>query len=288
MGVVQQSVEDGVGDRGFTDPAVPVLDGQLRGDHGGTAVGTIVDEFEQVLAAVGLERLQREIVEDEAVELGKGEQPAFVRAVAARDAQFLEQPRQASVERAVTEAAGALRERTGESGLADAGGADDQHGLSALDPLAVSKAGDLGGLQGATGAGVAVLEAGLGVPESRLGQQALQAVRVAVSVLALDQQREAVLERERARGGQRELLLERPLMIRRRPSGNWTGLRGCVARRRVSPYGHSIRWRGRIGSCSRPCQAPSITFAASPIATCARSWPAIPCSTTPHWQFPGG
>ncbi len=84
MGVVQQSVEDGVSDRGFADPAVPVLDGQLRGDHSGAPVGAIVDEFEQILAAVGPERLQREIVEDEAVELGEGEQAALVRAIAAR------------------------------------------------------------------------------------------------------------------------------------------------------------------------------------------------------------
>ena len=132
MGVVQQSVEDGVSDRGFADPAVPVLDGQLRGDHSGAPVGAIVDEFEQILAAVGLERLQREIVEDEAVELGEGEQAAFVRAIAARDAQFFEQPRQTSVERAVTEAAGALRECAGEPGLADPGGTDDEHGLAIL------------------------------------------------------------------------------------------------------------------------------------------------------------
>ncbi len=60
---MQQSIEDRVGDRRLPDPAVPVLDRQLRGDHGGAPLGPIVDDLEQVLATVGLERLQRPVVE---------------------------------------------------------------------------------------------------------------------------------------------------------------------------------------------------------------------------------
>jgi len=34
MGVMEEPIEDGIRDGGLTDPAVPVLDGQLRGDDG--------------------------------------------------------------------------------------------------------------------------------------------------------------------------------------------------------------------------------------------------------------
>ncbi len=35
MGLGQQTIEDGIGDGGIADPAVPVLDRKLMGDDGG-------------------------------------------------------------------------------------------------------------------------------------------------------------------------------------------------------------------------------------------------------------
>ena len=51
----QQPVQDRVGDGRVTDPAVPVLDGQLVGDDGGALAGAIVDDLEQVGAGDGIE-----------------------------------------------------------------------------------------------------------------------------------------------------------------------------------------------------------------------------------------
>lgn len=45
MSVVEQAIEDGVGDRGFTDPGMPVLDRQLRGNDGGAPVAAIIDQL---------------------------------------------------------------------------------------------------------------------------------------------------------------------------------------------------------------------------------------------------
>ena len=44
--VVQQAVQDGVSDRGFTDDVVPVFDWALAGDHGGSFVVAVLDDFE--------------------------------------------------------------------------------------------------------------------------------------------------------------------------------------------------------------------------------------------------
>src|ERR1019366_8381973 len=64
MRVMEEAVKDGIGDGvrgaaapsrrgpdGVADPTVPVLDGQLRGDDNGVALGAIVHDFQQILSA---------------------------------------------------------------------------------------------------------------------------------------------------------------------------------------------------------------------------------------------
>jgi hypothetical protein len=45
--VVQESIQDGIGHGGFPDVGMPLVDGQLAGDDGGTAAVTIFEDFEQ-------------------------------------------------------------------------------------------------------------------------------------------------------------------------------------------------------------------------------------------------
>ena len=49
--MVQQAIQDGVGDGGFTDDGMSVFDRALTGDHGGSLVVTILDDFEQIIAS---------------------------------------------------------------------------------------------------------------------------------------------------------------------------------------------------------------------------------------------
>jgi hypothetical protein len=81
--------------------------------------------------------------------------------------------------------------------------------LRPLEPLAVGEAGEQPVIEPAARALVEVLEVGGGVLESRLAQQRGEAPAAAVGDLALDEQREAVFERQGLRTRQRELLLER-------------------------------------------------------------------------------
>lgn len=48
VSVVDQAVENGVGEGRICDRLVPVLDGQLAGDDGGAAAVTILEDFEKV------------------------------------------------------------------------------------------------------------------------------------------------------------------------------------------------------------------------------------------------
>ena len=52
MGVVEKAVEDGVSEGGVADDIVPVLDGDLGGEDGPTAGVAVVEDFEQIVAAL--------------------------------------------------------------------------------------------------------------------------------------------------------------------------------------------------------------------------------------------
>ena len=68
MGVVDEAVEDGVGDGGVGDDLVPMLDRHLTGDDGRSALVAIVDDFEEIATLVAGERGEAPIVEDEQVD----------------------------------------------------------------------------------------------------------------------------------------------------------------------------------------------------------------------------
>ena len=47
---MHEPVEDGVGVGGFADGFVPVFDGQLAGEKGGSALVAVFEDFEQMAA----------------------------------------------------------------------------------------------------------------------------------------------------------------------------------------------------------------------------------------------
>ena len=122
-GVMDESVEDGVGEGGVAEQLMPLGQGELAGDEGG-ARGVSV--FEEVAAVVGVERGESEVVEDEEVGFGEGGEELGVSAVAAGDGEVVQEPGDAQVQCGEAVAAGVVSESTGEPGLADTGGAGDE------------------------------------------------------------------------------------------------------------------------------------------------------------------
>ena len=55
IGVVDEAVEDGVGDGGIADDFVPVVDGHLAGDDGRAALVAVLDDLEEIAALVVIE-----------------------------------------------------------------------------------------------------------------------------------------------------------------------------------------------------------------------------------------
>jgi hypothetical protein len=83
MGVVDDAVEDGVGERWIADDVVPAVDGDLAGDHGGAAAVALLDDLEEIAALLGRERPETPVVEDEEFDAAEGAHEAGIAAVAA-------------------------------------------------------------------------------------------------------------------------------------------------------------------------------------------------------------
>ena len=139
---MDEPIEDGVGERGVLEPRVPVFERQLAGDYGRTRADAIVEHFEQIVARALIEILQAPVVQDQHVDLRELRQPAAEAAVAVRDLQFLEQPRNAHVEHREALAARLLTERACEPGLARARWPGQDQVLRVAHPVAAAQRGD--------------------------------------------------------------------------------------------------------------------------------------------------
>ncbi len=144
MSIVHDAVADRIGDGGIDERGVPLGGGELAGEHGGGAVVAIFEDFEQVAALGVLERGDEEVVEDEHIELSELGEQAGVRSIGAGDGEFLQEPWDASVERAVSGSARGLGERGREVGLAAPRLADADDVVALLDPPAGSEVADDG------------------------------------------------------------------------------------------------------------------------------------------------
>lgn len=89
MGVLDEPVEDGVGDGRVGDDAVPKLERQLAGDDGGAKHRPVVDHLEKVAAFSRGEGREAPIVEDDKVGPSQLRQGARVGAVPLRSIKVL-------------------------------------------------------------------------------------------------------------------------------------------------------------------------------------------------------
>ena len=71
MRVVDDAVEDGVGQRGIADDLVPAIDRHLAGDDERPGAVTILDDLQQVTPLFGEERFRPPVVQDQQVDAGE-------------------------------------------------------------------------------------------------------------------------------------------------------------------------------------------------------------------------
>ena len=71
VGIVNETVQDGVGVCGIADDFVPSVDWKLGGNHRGVASVAFLEDFQKVVSGGGVERLQAPVIKDE--QIGAGE-----------------------------------------------------------------------------------------------------------------------------------------------------------------------------------------------------------------------
>src|ERR1051325_8843653 len=65
MGIVNDAIQDRIGQGGISDKGMPTVHRDLAGDQGGAAAVAVFDDFEHVVALLGAERLEAPIIEDQ-------------------------------------------------------------------------------------------------------------------------------------------------------------------------------------------------------------------------------
>src|SRR6266446_3046596 len=120
MGVVNDPVEDGVGEGRLADQLMPAVDRDLAGDQGGAAAVAVFDDFQHVVALLGPERLKAPIIEDEELDAAERPHQTRVSPVAAGEREIAEHPGRPLIEHRAVVATGLVAERTGQPAFADA------------------------------------------------------------------------------------------------------------------------------------------------------------------------
>src|SRR5215472_7424780 len=87
MSVMDDAVENGVGEGRFADQIVPAVDRDLAGDQRGAAAVAVLDDLQQVVTLLGTEWLKTPVVEDQELDAAEGTHQA-VTAVAARQCEI--------------------------------------------------------------------------------------------------------------------------------------------------------------------------------------------------------
>ena len=207
MSVVDEAVEDRVGEGGVTDGFVPVLEGELAGDQGGLPTRPVLDDLKEIAAFDFGEGDEAEVVEDEESGLLKPVQKAGPGAVGTGQGQLFQQTTHAEVAGGESVPAGGLGQRAGDEGLSGSGRPSDEDHLVLADPVAGGETEEDGSIEAARGTQIHVLDAGR---ESKTGlaQETREATVLPGHGLPLHQEAEPVFKGELMDVGQALLLLE--------------------------------------------------------------------------------
>ena len=161
MGVVDEAVEDGVGIGRIADHLVPFVDRDLAGQDGRAAAVAFFEDFVEIAAGAGIERIEAPIIENEELGAGEGSHDAGMAAVAAGQREIGEQLGDALVKDRAVVAAGLVAESTGKPTFADAGRAAQDQIVVRVDPFAAGELVEQAAIEAARGAVIDILDDGL-------------------------------------------------------------------------------------------------------------------------------
>src|SRR2546425_9800243 len=126
MGIVEQPIADGVGQRRLPEVVMPLAGWELARDDRRAATAAVFENLEEIAPLLVLHGGQAPVVEHEDVHAGELAQQLAVATIGAGELEVVEEPGGPAVVRAVATTAGVVSQRTGDEALPGAGGAGDQ------------------------------------------------------------------------------------------------------------------------------------------------------------------
>ena len=136
IGIVNEAIEDRVGDGGVSDDFVPAIDGQLAGDDDRTRFVSVLDDFEQITALVGVERFWSPVVQDQQVESCDRPQHPGIPSIGAAECESGEQTRDTMVGNGEVIPASLVAEGASKPTFANAARPGDEKIMPRPDPVA--------------------------------------------------------------------------------------------------------------------------------------------------------
>ena len=110
---MNQTVQDGIGQRWISDEIMPVVDGELTGDEGRLQSVPVIEDFEQISSMFVFEGGSTEVVEHQQVSFGQSSHQFGVAAVAFGDNEIPEETRGPGIQGGEAIAAGFMGQSTG-------------------------------------------------------------------------------------------------------------------------------------------------------------------------------
>ena len=161
MGIVDDAIENGVGDSRLPDHVVPGGHGKLGGDQRGFPAVAFLEDFEQVETLLIGQAMSAPVIEDEQFDPGKTVDKPREATIETSQRKILEQARHAQIENRVIEPGRLPAKGATEPGLSGAGLAGDDQILMRLEPCSLRKREDVAPVEPARRGKVDILDASI-------------------------------------------------------------------------------------------------------------------------------
>ena len=160
MGIVNQTIEDGVSDRWIGKASVPLDNGHLSGHQRRGSAVAIIQDLEQVLRLESGQRISEPVVKDQKLDTGEGIEEFGVGAIGVGQSGLVQKAGGALVADIEVVAAGGVGESAGQEGLAHTGWAEDEDVEVLTDPFALGELENEAPVKATRGRDVQVFDSG--------------------------------------------------------------------------------------------------------------------------------
>jgi hypothetical protein len=209
VSIVDNAIEDRIGDGGVLNEFMPVIYGKLAGDKSGAKAVAVIDEFQEIAALFCIEFTHSPIIQQQEMSFGDGGEEFAIAAISFGDQEILEESGDSQIEGGETFSASLVSECAGKKGFTGPCGAGNDEVMVLFDPVAGLELCDQSFIDPPGGVIIDIFD-GSALPEPGLFEAGLEMAVFSVCDFPVDHQPEALLEGEGVDIGHLHLLFESP------------------------------------------------------------------------------